>query len=319
MKEASMPKKLLSVVLPSYNEEKNVPLAYEEIVKNIDASKYDYEIIFVNDGSKDNTWGVITELAAKDPHVKGLCFSRNFGHPAALQAGLEEAKGDAVIMMDADLQHPPTLIPKLVEEWEGGYDIVNTVRKSTEKIGLVKRITAKGFYKVMNGISDLKLNEGEADFRLIDRKALNTLNEMPESPKFYRGLVNWVGFKVKRVDYKAVARRHGTSSFTMKKMFELARLGLTSFSMKPLKLIITVGLTLSGASLVGLIAMFAIKLFVNPLYVSYGSILVMFLIFITGLLATFQGIVAIYLVDIFNVSKGRPTFIVGERAGHGKK
>lgn len=314
-----MPKKLISVVLPSYNEEKNVSIICEKIPAHIDSKKYDYEIIFVNDGSKDDTWQAIQKLARKDKRVRGISFSRNFGHPLALQAGLESAKGDAVVMMDADMQHPPELIETLIQKWEQGYEVVNTIRKTTEKISPAKRFMASSFYRVINSISDLKLNDGEADFRLIDRKALDVINALPESPKFYRGLVNWIGFNVTQVEYDARARMHGKSSYTLKKMLELARLGLTSFSMKPLKLIITVGLSMTAASFIGLIAMLFIKFLIDPLYISYGSILVMVLILITGILATFQGIMAIYQVDIFNVSKGRPTFIIGKTTDENKR
>lgn len=314
-----MAKKLISVIIPSYNEEKNIPLAYEEVIRYIDDSRYDYEIIFVNDGSRDGTWDVISDLTTKNGHVKGINFSRNFGHAAALQAGMEQAKGDAVIMLDADMQHPPSYIPKLVAEWEAGYDIVNTIRLSTEKISFFKRFTAKAFYALINAVSELKINDGEADFRLIDRKVLDVINSMPESPKFYRGLVNWVGFRVQRISYRAVARRNGASSFTINKMFEFARLGLTSFSMKPLKLIISVGLTLSLLSVLGLLVMLGVKFLINPLLISYGSLLIVVLIFMTGVLTTFQGVIAIYLVDIFNASKGRPTFIIKEQVGYGEK
>lgn len=310
-----MSKPLLSIVLPSYNEEKNIPLVYQAVYDNIDHKKFDYEMIFVNDGSRDGTWESVKAVAKKDAKVRGITFSRNFGHHAALQAGLEAAKGDLVIMLDSDLQHPPKLIPKLIAKWEEGHDIVNTVRESTEGTGFFKNVTGSMFYKILNSISDLQLNEGEADYRLVNRRVLDALNNLPESPKFYRGLVNWVGFTVAHVSYKAEARQHGQSSYTIKKMFELARLGLTSFSMKPLKFIITIGMSLTALSFLGLIIMMAVKLGVNYEYFSNNAVLVMFLVFMTGLLTTFQGIVAIYLVDIFNEAKGRPPYIVGEEIG----
>lgn len=305
-----MSKQLLSVVLPSYNEEQNIKLIYRELIKYIDTSHFNYELIFVDDGSKDNTWAEIIKLTKLDGRVKGINLSRNFGHHAALQAGLERAKGDAVLMMDTDLQHPPSLIPTLIQKWQEGYEIVNTVRLSTENVSLFKKLTAKLFYRIMSSISDLQLNDGEADYRLLDRKALTALNELPESPKFYRGLVNWIGFKVIRIEYKAEARRFGKSSYTLKKMVELARLGLTSFSMKPLKFIIAFGILLSSLSFVVICAMLGVKFWVNPGYFSNTAILIMFLIFVTGLLSTFQGIIAVYLVDIFDAAKGRPTYIV---------
>lgn len=310
-----MTKPVISIVLPSYNEEMNVVLVHDKILENLDLSKYAYEMIFINDGSKDGTWKKICQVSKADKFVTGINFSRNFGHHAALQAGLETAKGDVVIMMDADLQHPPKLIPQLIDKWERGYDIVNTVRISTENVGVIKKITAKAFYKILNMISDLQLNEGEADFRLINRAALNALNGLPESPKFYRGLVNWVGFKVGHIKYHAEARLYGKSSYTLHKMIELARLGLTSFSMKPLKFIISFGISLSIVSFLGLCAMLITKFIINSGYFSNNAILVMFLIFVSGVLSTFQGIVAIYLVDIFEAAKGRPSYIISSRVG----
>lgn len=311
-------KKLISIVIPSFNEEKNIRRVYHRILEQLDTKKYDYEVIFVNDGSKDNTWGEIVSLAKDDKCVQGVCFSRNFGHASALQAGLERATGDAAIMLDADLQQPPSLIPKLISLWEDNNDIVNTVRLSTDGTGWFKNLTSRLFYKLLNSISELELHEGEADFRLLDRKVLDVLNKMPESPKFYRGLVNWLGFNVVRVEYKAGARKYGKSSFTFKKMMEMARLGLTSFSMKPLKIIITIGILQSALSFIGLIVMVAVKLFVNFGYFSNNAILLVLMVFVTGLLATFQGIVAIYLVDIFHFAKGRPAFIIGEEVNGDK-
>lgn len=308
-----MPKPLLSVVLPSFNEEKNIPLVYGELLKYIDKSKFEYELIFVNDGSRDDTWGQIKKLANKDKNVIGINFSRNFGHHAALEAGLTASAGDIVIMMDADLQHPPELIPTLIAKWREGFDIVNTVRLSTDNAGFAKKVTSKIFYKILNGMSDLELHDGEADYRLVSRRTLDNLNALPESPKFYRGLINWIGYDVARVPYTAQARMHGKSSYTLKKMIELARLGLTSFSMKPLKLIITIGLLLVTGAFLALVTMLIVKFGFNSQYFSNNAILVMFLVFITGILATFQGIVAVYTVDIFNAAKNRPSYIVREK------
>jgi len=296
--------------LPSYNEEKNIVLIYKELLRYIDTKRFNYEFIFVNDGSKDKTWHEITKLANKDKNVKGINFSRNFGHHAALEAGLSKASGDAVIMMDADLQHPPSLIPSLIDKWAEGYDIVNTVRLSTENAGFFKNVMSSLFYGLLNGLSDLNLRDGEADFRLLSREALARLNALPETPKFYRGLINWIGYDVCRVEFKAQARQHGKSSYTIKKMLELARMGLTSFSMKPLKLIIAVGLVLVAGAFSALMAMLIVKFGFSPGYFSNNAILIMFLVLITGVLTTFQGIVAVYLVDIFNAAKGRPSYIV---------
>lgn len=307
-----MNKPLLSVVLPSYNEEANISLVYNELRKYIDEKKFKYELLFINDGSGDGTWGEIEKISNLDPSVKGVNFSRNFGHHAALEAGLIIAKGDVVITMDSDLQHPPSLIPELIRKWESGADIVNTVRTRTEGASFFKNVASKVFYKLLNSMSDLDLREGEADYRLLSRRALDSLNGLPESPKFYRGLINWIGFDVVRVEYVARDRINGSSSYTLKKMLELARLGMTSFSMKPLKLIFTVGVSVMLFSFFALILMIIVKIGFNPDYFSNNAVLVMFLIFITGTLTTFQGVVAVYLVDIFYAAKDRPTYIIKE-------
>lgn len=307
-----MSKELLSVVVPSYNEEQNIPLVYKEVVNNIDKKRFNYEIIFVNDGSKDGTWNSIVGLLDVDKNVKGINFSRNFGHHAALEAGLNEARGDIVIMLDADLQHPPELMKELISKYDKGYEIVNTVRLSTDGVGVFKKLSGKFFYSLLNGLSDLNLKEGEADYRLLSRKALNTLNGLPETPKFYRGLVNWIGYKTTEVEYVAPERKYGKSSYTLKKMFELARMGLTSFSMRPLKLIIGFGVFLTCIAALALITMIIVKLFISSAYFSNNAILVMALMLVTGVLATLQGVIALYMVDIHSASKGRPTYIVEE-------
>lgn len=314
-----MSKKIISIVLPSYNEEENIHLIYKELLKNIDTKKFDYELVFVNDGSRDQTWSEIRKLSLKDSRVHGINFSRNFGHHAALEAGLQVVKGDVILMMDADLQHPPTLIPYLIKEWEKGNDIVNTVRLATENVGLLKKLPSMMFYKVLNTLSDLELKDGESDFRLISRRALDSLNALPESPKFYRGLINWIGYDVARVEYRAQARIHGKSSYTLKKMIELARLGLTSFSMKPLKFIFGIGLSLTILSLTALMSMLIVKFCFGSEYFSNNAILVMFLVFVTGILTTFQGVIAVYLVDIFHAAKNRPTYIVRDEISDEKE
>ncbi len=310
-------KKKISIVIPCYNESGNISSFYKELKSHLLYDKYDFEIIYINDGSVDDTWDKLVDLA-RNEHIKALSFSRNFGHAAALQAGLEAATGDAIIMMDGDLQQPPSLIPKLISEWENGFDVVKTIRIFTEGVSVFKRITSTIFYFILNTFSGLNLRDGEADFRLVDRKVLDKINSMPESPKFYRGLFNWIGFRSTEVEYKAGARSYGKSSFTIKKMIELARLGLTSFSMAPLKVIIGIGIALSGVSLVGLLIMAYLKIFINYNYVSNNVVLLTVIIFITGILSTFQGIIAVYLVDIFNAVKGRPTYIVREEIAREK-
>jgi dolichol-phosphate mannosyltransferase len=311
-------KKTVSIIIPVHNEEENIPLVYKETKKIISSLKYNFEIIFVNDGSSDSSWKQIKTLSGVDKNVKGINFSRNFGHPAALQAGLENALGDAVISMDGDLQHPPKIIKEMLVKWETGAQIVNTVRKSTEGASFFKKISAKLFYKIINSLSGIAINDGEADFRLIDKKVLKVINNLPESPKFYRGIVNWVGFEKAIINYDAPRRKYGNSSFTIKKMFELARIGLTSFSMKPLKLIISIGVILSTVSIIAILVMLYFKFFVSYNYFSTNVILSMLILFVAGMLTTFQGITSLYIIDIYNSSKGRPDYITIDTIGIAK-
>lgn len=229
-------KKRLSIVIPVYNEEKNIPLIYDALEKILASlKKYEYEIIFVNDGSEDKTWEKIKVIHNKNPRVKGVNLAKNFGHATALQAGLEIAKGDAIIMMDGDLQHPPQLISTFIERWEKGHKIVNTLRTNTEGITFLKKFSSEVFYKTFNSLSLVKLNFGESDFRLIDNEVLRKINKLPESPKFYRGIVHNLGYKISYISYKAEKRKYGKTSYSLLKMIELAILGMASFSHKSLR------------------------------------------------------------------------------------
>jgi dolichol-phosphate mannosyltransferase len=251
--------------------------------------------------------------------VRGINLARNFGHAAALEAGLKSASGEAVVMMDADLQHPPSLIPALIGEWRKGFEIVNTVRLETSGASRSKSFSSRFFYRFINSISELDLSEGEADFRLISNRVNQLLIQLPESPKFYRGLINWLGFPTSKIEFIAPARMHGSSSYSLNKMLEFARLGITSFSKKPLKIIATVGGGVTAVSTLALVIVIFVKVFVSGSFFSGLAVLVLFLAFVTGVMITFQGIVALYIVDIFQAAKGRPSFVVKEmRSGKSK-
>jgi polyisoprenyl-phosphate glycosyltransferase len=313
-------KRLLSVVIPVYNEEKNVTLVYQRIIKTVRSlKKYNYEIVFVDDGSIDLTWNEIKDINSKDVNVRGIRLTRNFGHATALQAGLEAARGEGVIMMDGDLQHPPELILELVKEWEGGKMIVNTLRIDTKNIGFLKKITSKMFYKILSYFSSVKINNGESDFRLIDKEVLDKVNSLPETPKFYRGIIHWIGYENAYIEYIAEERKYGRSSYTMTKMVELARAGLTSFSVKPLKAIITIGFLMFFTSFIGLLYTLFYKFFIYYDGFSNYFVLVILMMVVAGLMICFQGVIAIYLVDIFNTSMGRPAYIVRSTLGQKEK
>ena len=301
-------KKLISVIIPSFNEGENVGAIYKEITEFMNG--YNYEIIYINDGSKDDSWEKITRLSEKDKRIKGVNFSRNFGHQAAIEAGLKKAKGDAVIMMDGDGQHPPDVIPKLIKKWEDGFEIVNTKRLETEKVSVLKKITSKMFYSLINVLSSTKIEEGSADFRLLDRIVVNEINKLTEKDKFYRGLVNWIGFKRTAVEYKARKRLNGESSYSFKKMIEFARIGITSFSMLPMKIIMIIGFLLFflGGILTGFMLFY--RWFINPSMFSGTAILVSFIILNNGLLIIVLGIISVYQINMYKQLQNRPNYIV---------
>ncbi|MFA4817335.1 MAG: glycosyltransferase family 2 protein [Parcubacteria group bacterium] len=308
---------LISIIIPAYNEEKNIPLIHEELRRVFSSLPINqFEIIFINDGSGDNSWAEIEKLSALDKTVKGISFSRNFGHQAAIEAGLEAAKGDAVIMLDGDLQHPPALIPKLVENWEKGFQIVNTKRLKTEKESVFKKISSRIFYWLINKISDIHLDQGSADFRLLDRKAVAELAKFKEKDKFYRGLVNWIGFRTTFVEYEAGLRNSGKTSYTFKKMLTFARIGITSFSMLPMKIIIMLGTGLFSIGTILLAVMLYYRWFIDDKFFSGNAILAAFIIISNGFIIMIIGILSIYQMTMFKELKNRPNYIIKETTNH---
>ncbi len=306
-------RKKIDIILPVHNEEENIPLIYKEILDQVKFvnKKYDFEIIFVNDGSTDKSTEEIKKLVKKNSKIKYLVFSRNFGHHAALEAGMKYAKGNAVIMMDADLQHPPSKILEMIKKWEEGFQIVNTKRENTEKIGFLKKIMSDGFYWVINRISDIKIENGSADFRLIDRKVVEVLNKLPEKEKFYRGLINWVGFNTVVINYKVRARIHGKPSYSMKKMINLARIGITSFSMLPMKIILSFGILLSLFGGIFFVVTL-IGYFFWENFFSGSTILGSFILMNTGFIVIMLGINSTYLLKALKQVENRPSYIIME-------
>ncbi len=227
---------MISIVTPVYNEEGNVVYFHDEVTKVMKDVPMEYEIIYVNDGSKDRTDELIHQLAESDPHVRALTFARNFGHQIAITCGMDFAVGDAVITMDGDMQHPPALIPTLIEKWQEGYDIVQTIRTATEDAGPVKKITSAGYYAVINSISNSPVVPGGSDFRLMDRKALDAFLRFREHSRFIRGIVGGLGFKQTTIEFEAPARHAGVSKFSMKKMLHFAMDGIITNSTLPLRI-----------------------------------------------------------------------------------
>ena len=303
-----MKKFKISVVVPAYNESENISPLLERLLPVL--QKYsDYEVIFVDDGSQDNSLELLEKWHKENDKIHYISFSRNFGHQYALRAGIEYATGDCVISMDGDLQHPPELLAEMIENWQQGYDVVYTIRRDTEDAGWVKKITSALFYRIFSFFSGLKLPEGTADFRLLDKKAADVLASMQEGNLFLRGMVFWMGFKQKAIPYKAEKRFKGKSSYTLSKMVALAILGATSFSVKPLRVAIYLGLFI--ALFGGFFTAYVLyqKLFGGSVITGWASLMSVVLI-LGGVQLFMMGIIGEYIGMIFMETKRRPKYIV---------
>jgi polyisoprenyl-phosphate glycosyltransferase len=303
--------KLLSIVVPCFNEEQNLEHLYNGLVNVLKNISSNYEIIFADDGSKDHTFDVIKKLSTSDNNVSGISLSRNFGHQVAIMAGLQQSHGDIVVMMDADLQHPPEVIPQLIAEYEKGFDIVNTKRLDTEGAGAMKKISSSLFYRMLNFLSNVRIEPSSADFRLMTRKAVDAFLRLEEKDRFTRGLISWMGFKQSIVEYTAANRFAGNSKYTVRKMFRFGMDGITSFSTKPLRISFYMGLIIF---FIGLIySIYAIIENIRGETVQgWTSILVSVLI-IGGIQLLSIGIVGEYIARIFNETKARPLYFIKDK------
>ncbi|WP_075580251.1 glycosyltransferase family 2 protein [Acidaminococcus massiliensis] len=303
--------KKISFVVPVFNEEENIHEFHRRLTQVMAPLPYDYEILFIDDGSKDRTSQLIRELAEKDPHVQGYVFARNFGHQLALTCGLDQSTGDAVISMDGDLQHPPEMVPELLKKWEEGYEIVQTVRKATEDATWFKNITSRLYYKLINSMSEVRVTPGGSDFRLMDRKAVDALNRFRERARFIRGMVNNLGFRYTTLEFVAPPRFAGHSKFSLRKMLRFALDGITAFSRVPLRL------ALYGGCIAGL---GSILLIGHVIYVKYiiqdavpgWTTLAAAEFFLGGVELIGIGIVGEYVGRIFDEVKQRPLYIIRE-------
>ena len=305
-----MEKRLISIVVPAYNEEEALPLFYGQLKEVLNVLPDDHEIIFVNDGSQDRTAEIMEKIAAEDPTVRPVYLSRNFGHQAALSAGLERSRGDYTITMDADGQHPPKLIPELIRLADSGYDIVLTQRIEPANTSSFKKWSSETFYKLLNKVSDTQTLPGGADFRLMNRESLDALLSLPEFHKFLRGMVSWIGFRSVIIPFEVPERLAGRTKYSLKKMFRLASDAVFSFSMVPLYI------GLSAGALFFVLAL-AEAIYVLSFWISgKGSTLVpgwsslMFMLLIIGaVLMIIMGFIGIYIGYIFQEVKNRPVFI----------
>jgi dolichol-phosphate mannosyltransferase len=300
--------KKVSIVIPAYNESSNIPIIAERIDSVFKTLNYSYEIIFVNDGSNDQTQTVLQELNANNPFVNFIELSRNFGHQSALKAGLDMANGDCVISMDCDMQHPPEMIPEFLKKWEEGYEVVYTLRKESKDLSKFKRSTSNLFYSIINSISDIQIDPGSADFRLLDKKVVDIFINLSENEPFIRGLIKWLGFKQFAIQYEPAKRFSGESQYTFKKMLRFALQGLTSFSIRPLYTAIYLGFTFSLLSL--LYIPYVIQAFLRHQEVAGWASVIMTIVFFGGLQLIILGIIGIYIGKLFMQSKQRPNYII---------
>lgn len=289
----------------------NITLITKTLDNVLNKLPYTFEIIFIDDGSTDGTLNDIKAAANNNSTIFFISFSKNFGHQNALKAGLDMSKGDCVISMDGDLQHPPALIPELINKWEEGYDIVYTIRKDNTYLPLTKRKSSKLFYNFLNKISEIDLEIGTADFRLVDKSVAQLMRNFTETDLFWRGLVKWLGFKQIGIEYHPDTRKLGLSKYNFKKMLEFALKGITSFSVKPLNAAIYLGFIFSLLSLLYIPYVLISKY--KGVAVSGWSSIIITIVFFGGLQLMILGIIGIYLGKLFMQSKQRPHYIVKEK------
>ena len=303
--------KKVSVVVPMYYEEKVVEECYNRLItvlKGIEG--YNYEIIFVNDGSKDKTLELLQEIAKKDKNVKVISFSRNFGHQCAVTAGIKYVTGDALVILDAALQDPPEVIPDMLNLWEEGNEVIYGKRKTRKGESAFKLMTAKMFYQTLNMLSDVKIPKDTGDFRLVDRKVIDVINSLPEHNKFLRGLFSWVGFKQYAYEYERQERFAGETKYPLKKMLKLASDGIISFSSKPLKLVGGIGIFSIIISFILLVyAILAYIFKFNGLTAGWTSIIVA-ITFFAGVQLLSIWLISEYIARIYDESKKRPEYII---------
>ena len=303
--------KKISIVIPMYYEEEVAEECYNRVVNVCrKIENYEYEIIFVNDGSKDKTLEILENIANNDKNVKVISFARNFGHQPAVTAGLKYVTGDAIVIIDADLQDPPELIPEMLKLWEQGYEVIYGKRKKREGESKFKLLTASMFYKTLNALSDVEIPKDTGDFRLVDRKVVDVVNSMPEHNKFLRGLFSWVGFEQYAFEYERKERFAGKTKYPLKKMLKLASDGIIGFSTKPLKLLGGLGaisILISFCILIYALISFACDL--NNLTAGWTSIMVS-ITFFAGVQLMSIWLISEYIGRIYDETKKRPQYII---------
>lgn len=306
-----MTKPKYTVIAPIYNEIENIPHLYARVCEVMGQTGEAWELVLVDDGSKDGSTEALRELGKKDDRVRPVIFARNFGHQIAVSAGMDYARGDAIAIIDADLQDPPEVILELIEKWKEGYDVVYAVRSEREGESWFKLTTAALFYKFIQKITDVDIPLNTGDFRLLDRKVLNVMNSMPERNRFLRGMSSWAGFKQIGVEYKRHARFAGETHYPLKNMIKLALNAITGFSYWPLQMLSKTGVGLVVLSLL-LLVLFIILALVGKVDLTFVLATWLTVIFLAGVLLIGMGILGEYMGRIYDEAKGRPLYIVAE-------
>lgn len=304
--------KTISILIPCYNEEQSLPLLYPELCKLMDSMpNYSWELMFVNDGSKDDTLNVLKQLRVADSRVNYVDLSRNFGKEIAMLAGFDYVTGDCMVIIDADLQHPPTLIPEMVQLWEQGYDDVYAKRKSRGKESWLRKKLSLQFYKILQSSSRFDVLQNVGDFRLLDRSCINALKQIREKERYTKGMYCWIGFKKKEIEFEQGDRIAGVSSWNYKQLFSLAIDGITSFTNAPLRISTVVGFIVSLGAFIYMFYVFFKSLFFGEAVQGFPTIVILIL-FLGGIQLLSIGIIGEYLGRIYNETKNRPNYIVRE-------
>jgi polyisoprenyl-phosphate glycosyltransferase len=303
---------LVSVIIPVYNEEGNVYLLKERLCSVFSKIDVDYELIFVNDGSKDNTFEIISEMAKKDDKIKVINFSRNFGHQIAVTAGIDNCAGDCAVIIDADLQDPPELISDMIVKWREGYEVVYAKREKRKGESIFKLATAAIFYRILKKLTNVDIPVDTGDFRLMDRKVVDALKNMPEKNRFIRGMVSWVGFKQIGVNFIREKRHAGKTNYPLKKMIKFAITGITSFSIVPLQIATFMGFVISGISFLYALYVLYLRLFTTQAIQGWASLAIIVL-FLGGVQLITLGIIGEYIGRISDEIKQRPSYIIKDK------
>lgn len=307
---------MLSVILPSYNEEKMIAKATERMAEILQPEKIDYELLFIDDGSRDNTWAQINEAAAKDSHVVGVHFSRNFGKEAAMFAGLEQAKGDCCVVIDCDLQHPPEKIVEMYRLWEQGYEVVEGIKENRGEESGLHKFAANSFYGLISKATGMDMSSS-SDFKLLDRKVVDTLNSLPERNVFFRALSFWVGYKKTSVSYCVQERTEGVSKWSTKSLIKYALTNISSFSSAPLHIVTVLGfIMLAVAFVLGIIALVQK---ISGVALGGFTTVILLLLFSASVIMISLGIIGYYIARIYDEIKGRPRYIISRICGREDK